>query len=284
MERFQLPAPIFEAPPGCIWAVLFGRKPLAAMDRAERVRACYLHACLKHVNRGFPTNASLRKRFDINAATSASAASMVSRYIRETVEAGYIKQKPTPPSVHADPSPASAASASAPPALPLRSPQIVERRDSIALVLQASTRLAVVHPADFANAHLRHWEDAESLFRAGRWANADQLYGLSAECGLKAVMVANGLRVKADKSPRDEYRKHINDNTLWGGFRAFVQGRQTGQLLHHLPQSNPFASWRIANRYANGVHFNKQSVDPHRAAARRVRDFYYLQLKVNGHV
>ena len=158
----------------------------------------------------------------------------------------------------------------------------VERRDSIALILQASPRLAVVHPADFANAHLRHWEDAEFLFRAGRWANADQLYGLSAECGLKAVMVADGLRVKADRSPRDKkYRTHVD--TLWGIFRAFVQGRRTGQLLHHLPQSNPFASWRIANRYADGVHFNEQSVDPHRAAARRVRNFY-LRLKVNGHV
>ena len=71
--------------------MLFGRKPLAEMDRSERVRACYLHACLRHMNREFLTNASLRKRFDINAATSASAASIASRYIREAVEAGYIK-------------------------------------------------------------------------------------------------------------------------------------------------------------------------------------------------
>lgn len=142
----------------------------------------------------------------------------------------------------------------------------------------------MAHPADFANAHLRHWRDAEFLFRAERWANSDQLYGLSAECGLKAVMVADGLPVDAAGSPRaDKYRKHIDVNKLWDGFRAFVQGRKTGQLLHHLPQSNPFTSWSINNRYANGDHFNKQSVDPHRAAARRVRNFY-LRLKVNGHV
>ena len=91
IERFQLPAPIFEAPPGFTRATLFGPKPLAKMDRSERVRACYLHACLKHVNRDFLTNASLRKRFDIKAATSASTASIASRYIREAVEAGYIK-------------------------------------------------------------------------------------------------------------------------------------------------------------------------------------------------
>ena len=91
IERFHLPAPIFEAPPGFTCAVLFGRKPLVEMDRSERVRACYLHACLKYVNREFLTNASLRKRFDIKAATPASAASIASRYIREAVQAGYIK-------------------------------------------------------------------------------------------------------------------------------------------------------------------------------------------------
>ena len=141
----------------------------------------------------------------------------------------------------------------------------------------------MAHSADFANAHVRHWRDAELLFQAGRWANADQLYGLSAECVLKAVMVADGLPVVTDGSPRDrKYRTHVN--TLWDKFLAFVQGRQTGQLLHHLPQCNPFASWSIRNRYANGVHFNEQSVDRHRAGAKGVRDLYYIRLKVDCHV
>lgn len=43
--------------------------------------------------------------------------------------------------------------------------------------------------SDFFNAHQRHWKDAELLYKEKRWANADHLYGLSAECGLKAVMV-----------------------------------------------------------------------------------------------
>ena len=143
--------------------------------------------------------------------------------------------------------------------------------------------MKAAHPADFANAHIRHWQDAEFLFLAGRWANADQLYGLSAECGLKAVMVADGLPVDATTgSPAKKYRKHVD--TLWCIFRVFVQGRQTGHLLRHLPQPNPFASWSVDNRYANGVHFNEQSVGPHRIAARRIHNFYYLRLKVNGHV
>ena len=140
----------------------------------------------------------------------------------------------------------------------------------------------MAHPADFANAHIRHWQDAEFLFLAGRWANADQLYGLSTECGLKAVMVADGLSVDKTGSPVGKYKKHVN-TSLWDTFRTFVQGRPTGQLLHHLPQSNPFASWSVDNRYANSVHFGQTAVASHRTAARRVRIFY-LRLKVLGHV
>ena len=139
----------------------------------------------------------------------------------------------------------------------------------------------MAHSADFANAHVRHWRDAELLFQAGRWANADQLYGLSAECGLKAVMVADGLPIDTASPKYRKYWKHVD--TLWDIFRTFVQGSRTGRLLHHLPQPNPFASWSVEHRYANGVHFDRQSVDPHRTAARRVRSFY-LRIRVNGHV
>ncbi|MCG8604792.1 hypothetical protein MJD09_07325 [bacterium] len=57
------------------------------MDRAERVLACYMHACLKYVMRDFLTNASLRKRFGVEDRNKAA----VSRYIREALEDGVIK-------------------------------------------------------------------------------------------------------------------------------------------------------------------------------------------------
>ena len=50
------------------------------------MRACYLHACLKYVNRDYLTNRSLRKRFGIPSKNSATA----SRFIKEAVEAGEI--------------------------------------------------------------------------------------------------------------------------------------------------------------------------------------------------
>ena len=36
------------------------------MDRDDRIRACYLHACLKYVNREYLTNSSVRERFGID--------------------------------------------------------------------------------------------------------------------------------------------------------------------------------------------------------------------------
>jgi len=86
VELFQLPAPLFEAPPGFTRSVLFAPRSLSKMDRLDRVRACYLHACLKYVQRDFLTNTSLRKRFDVQERNKAT----VSRYIREAVDEGLI--------------------------------------------------------------------------------------------------------------------------------------------------------------------------------------------------
>ena len=87
IEVFQLPAPLFEVPPGSTRAVLFAHKDLANMDVEERIRACYLHACLKYVMRDYLTNASLRERFGIEENNKAIA----SRRIREAMDAGMIK-------------------------------------------------------------------------------------------------------------------------------------------------------------------------------------------------
>ena len=87
IEDYQLPAPLFEVPSGSTRVVLFSHKPMSDMDGVERVRACYLHACLKYVMRDFLTNASLRERFGIRESNKAVA----SRRIREAVDVGAIK-------------------------------------------------------------------------------------------------------------------------------------------------------------------------------------------------
>jgi predicted HTH transcriptional regulator len=86
VELFQLPAPLFESPEGFTRAVLFAHKDLKDMDKADRVRACYLHACLCYVMRKAMTNTTLRQRFGVEKHNRA----LVSRLIREAVEAGVV--------------------------------------------------------------------------------------------------------------------------------------------------------------------------------------------------
>ena len=86
VELFQLPAPLFEAPLNSTRAVLFAHKSLSEMDRAERVRACYLHACLRYVMQQPMNNTSLRERFSI----ANDRTDLASRLLREAVNDGAI--------------------------------------------------------------------------------------------------------------------------------------------------------------------------------------------------
>lgn len=86
-EFYQLPAPSFETPDDSTRSVLFAHKPLNDMDRSEKVRACYLHAALRFVQREPMTNTTLRERFGIEEQNRATA----SRIISDTLEDGLIR-------------------------------------------------------------------------------------------------------------------------------------------------------------------------------------------------
>lgn len=85
-EMYQLPAPLFEVPEGFTRSVLFSHRSLEEMSKTDRVRACYLHACLQYVQRKNMTNKTLRARFGI----ADSKGSKVTRIINATLEAGLI--------------------------------------------------------------------------------------------------------------------------------------------------------------------------------------------------
>lgn len=86
-ELYQLPAPLFETTDEHTRAVLFSHREFREMDKEDRIRACYLHACLRYVQRDFMTNTTLRERFGIEEKNS----SMASRIIRDTIRAGLIR-------------------------------------------------------------------------------------------------------------------------------------------------------------------------------------------------
>jgi len=86
-EFYQLPAPLIEVIDNSTKVTLFSHRPLSKMDKDDKIRATYLHACLKYVQREYLTNSSLRDRFGIQKENSA----MVSRIIKDAVEEEKIK-------------------------------------------------------------------------------------------------------------------------------------------------------------------------------------------------
>ena len=141
--------------------------------------------------------------------------------------------------------------------------------------------MTVKYPADFGDANLRHWEDAEFLFEEHRWANADYLYGLSAECGLKALMTAWGLETDESGSPADrEYRKHVQD--LWEPFIVWCGISGNEDYLSGLSADAPFQDWSHHNRYAHRRHFSQLDVARHSEAAQKVRDMAWHVITEGG--
>jgi predicted HTH transcriptional regulator len=83
VEGYQLPAPDFRVAGTSTVAVLYGPRDFSQMDRQERIRACYQHACLLYVSGKRMTNATLRKRLGIDDANYSQA----SRIIGDTMKA-----------------------------------------------------------------------------------------------------------------------------------------------------------------------------------------------------
>lgn len=120
--------------------------------------------------------------------------------------------------------------------------------------------------ADFLDAHERHWDDAESLFAAGRFANADHLYGMATECGLKRLMMRFGMAVNlATGNPTDK-KDWAHAKNIWNRFESYRSGKQEG-IGYGLPTLNPFDNWDASDRYAHQSNFGHASVQAHQVGA-----------------
>ena len=87
VELFQLPAPDFRVADRHTIAVLFAHVELDKMSKSDKIRACYQHCVLKYVMNEKMSNQSLRERFKLQDSKS----DLVSRIIRDTIDAGKIK-------------------------------------------------------------------------------------------------------------------------------------------------------------------------------------------------
>lgn len=89
VEFYQLPAPDFQVQEKHFKAIIYSFKELNEMDKDDKIRAAYQHACLRHVSNEKMTNQSLRERFRIDERNSA----IVSRIIRDTLKMKLIKEE-----------------------------------------------------------------------------------------------------------------------------------------------------------------------------------------------
>ena len=87
-ELYQLPAPDFQIKEKHTKVILYSYKDLGDMDKKDKIRACYQHACLRYVSNEKMTNQSLRERFNIQEHNAAIA----SRIIKDTLTTELIKE------------------------------------------------------------------------------------------------------------------------------------------------------------------------------------------------
>ncbi|WP_299063566.1 RNA-binding domain-containing protein [uncultured Polaribacter sp.] len=87
-ELYQLPPIQVKVQEHRTTVTLFSYRGLKKLDKKERVRACYQHACLKYVSNEKMSNESLRDRFKIKSHNY----SIASRIIKEALETNAIKE------------------------------------------------------------------------------------------------------------------------------------------------------------------------------------------------
>lgn len=138
-------------------------------------------------------------------------------------------------------------------------------------------------PVDFCDAAQRHWEDAGYLLEDARLANADHLFGLSAECALKAIMLALGMTLRPEGAPADrQHRVHINQ--LWNEFVSFANERNGAHYASPLSAvPNPFMNWDVNQRYNNRADVTPRVAEDHHQAARTVKQVFD-QAVLNGDI
>ena len=86
-EELHSPPPDIRSESGYTLVTLRPKAEFGGMTREEKIQACYQHACVRYLNGGSMTNASLRERFGLKE----TMISPVSRIIREAVDTDMIK-------------------------------------------------------------------------------------------------------------------------------------------------------------------------------------------------
>ncbi|GAA3362790.1 hypothetical protein [Saccharopolyspora gregorii] len=136
----------------------------------------------------------------------------------------------------------------------------------------------------FAEAAVRHYQDALLLRERQRLANADHLAGISAECALKAIFIGHlGGVIQDDlpKNPAKPKRTYGHLPGLWHELSLVVAGRTGGAFHQAISAANPFEHWKVFERYSDGAHTDAARADAHLAEAQKIL-FLHEQAQING--
>lgn len=94
---------------------------------------------------------------------------------------------------------------------------------------------------DYGDSAARLFVDAELLYKQKRWETAGHLYGVAAECAVKAALKRGGVTI--DK--KSGLKTHFP--ALAGAVSLNAQGRHTMTVIN---RPGFLDSWRVDTRYA----------------------------------
>lgn len=120
---------------------------------------------------------------------------------------------------------------------------------------------------DYLASARRHSKDAQTLLSGGARPNAGQLFGLSVECGVKALLVRLGAAVTTDGTVQ-EHKRHIP--SLITEITVLPDGRSIAELQAAAPSLTKITDWAIEHRYWRAKDIPLDSLPHWQAAAKEM--------------
>ncbi|MGJ5136686.1 hypothetical protein ACQR1V_01770 [Bradyrhizobium oligotrophicum] len=106
---------------------------------------------------------------------------------------------------------------------------------------------------DMSRAARRNLDAAIKLEEAQRDVAAGYLFGIAAECAIKAMIDELGLPIPRERSEDPRYAHFPELLTV---LRDQVSGRRSAALLRYIQDQNFFQGWSIKIRYCDGKNIN----------------------------
>jgi hypothetical protein len=83
-------------------------------------------------------------------------------------------------------------------------------------------------------------------------------------------MVALGMATSNAGTPKDRGHK-VHMPEQWAAFQSFAEGRLASRYLEPLDKQNPFADWKVDQRYWKSAAITTKAAGKHRDAAIQCR-------------